>query len=99
MWLVEGAADGDGTGVGGGDPGRVGSQVVVLLLRPSLGLDPRTVGGDLVRDPLLVPAEDRGDELGDRLGALGAAVGVSIEMRVRRARMSSRCSAPSCVTA
>ena len=72
---VEGAADGDGTGVGGGDPGGVGSQVVVLLLRPSLGLDPGGVGLDLVRDPLVVPAEDRRDQVGDGLGRLGAAVG------------------------
>ena len=65
----------------------------------TLGLDPGQVGRDLAVDLGVVPAEHRRDQLGDRWAQLDAAVRVSIEIRVRRASTSSRCSAPSCVAA
>ena len=72
--LVQGAADGDGAGVRGGNPGRVRLQVVVLALALSLGLDASLVGGDLVVDAFLVPSQCGRHQLGDRSCAGGATV-------------------------
>ena len=86
--------------VGGPEPGGVGGRVVGLVLGLTLGRHPGLVVLDLA-----APAgsssqpSTRGHQLGHHRRGRQPRSQVSIEIRVRRVSTSSRCRAPSWVTA
>ena len=78
---------------------RVSRGIVGLPLREHFGFDAGDVGFDFAVDVLLRPTEGRRNDFGDLTCAVDPLCGYSIDTRMRRARMSSRCSAPSAAAA
>ena len=83
--------------IGCAESGRVGGKIIGLVLRLAFGRDPLVVVLDLALH--LAPASQPRSGATSSAASDAAAIPrsqVSMEILVRRARMSSRCRAPSC---